>query len=421
MSNTKLYLSIILMIIPLIGIGQSISECRKIVEVTVEALNTKSSEMIEQHLATDFTIAGQEGPVAIMVLKQIIAQLADPIISYEEVSHLENENSLVLVYDFEYKEKGSQETQITFDKNNKIKSLDLFKMTVKKMGKDDTKILKSEADKIEVPMEMMGRLISVDVAVNGVKRKFLLDTGAPKVILNANYFKPPEDLSGVRKISSSKSVNGSITGLDLMHIESIDLHGIRIEDQEVLTVDLSNLERHTEEEIYGLIGYEMIKDYDLIFNYDEMKLTLVNPDFFECYESMMLAEKEIVVVPFEIEAHIPVLNAKVNSITYSFGLDSGAETNLIDDDLFEKFNDQINNITIDTLSGMGDISREVNSAKINSTHIGNKELKNMDTVFSDISHINEGYKTKIDGLLGYELLSRQVSVISYARKELRLY
>jgi len=289
------------------------------------------------------------------------------------------------------------------------------------MGKDDTKILKSEADKIEVPMEMMGRLISVDVAVNGVKRKFLLDTGAPKVILNANYFKPPEDLSGVRKISSSKSVNGSITGLDLMYIESIDLHGIRIEDQEVLTVDLSNLERHTEEEIYGLIGYEMIKDYDLIFNYDEMKLTLVNPDFFECYESMMLAEKEIVVVPFEIEAHIPVLNAKVNSITYSFGLDSGAETNLIDDDLFEKFNDQINNITIDTLSGMGDISREVNSAKINSTHIGNKELKNMDTVFSDISHINEGYKTKIDGLLGYELLSRQVSVISYARKELRLY
>ena len=409
------------MIIPLIGIGQSISECRKIVEVTVEALNTKSSEMIEQHLATEFTIAGQEGPVAIMVLKQIIAQLADPIISYEEVSHLENENSLVLVYDFEYKEKGSQETQITFDKNNKIKSLDLFKMTVKKMGKDDTKILKSEADKIEVPMEMMGRLISVDVAVNGVKRKFLLDTGAPKVILNANYFKPPEDLSEVRKISSSKSVNGSISGLDLMHIESIDLYGIRIEDQEVLTVDLSNLERHTEKEIYGLIGYEMIKDYDLIFDYDEMKLTLVNPDFFECYESMMLAEKEIVVVPFEIEAHIPVLNAKVNSITYSFGLDSGAETNLIDDDLFEKFNDQINNITIDTLSGMGDISREVNSAKINSMHIGNKELKNMDTVFSDISHINEGYKTKIDGLLGYELLSRQVSVISYARKELRLY
>jgi len=45
----------------------------------------------------------------------------------------------------------------------------------------------------------------------------------------------------------------------------------------------------------------------------------------------------------------------------------------------------------------------------------------MHTVFSDISHLNEGYSMNINGILGYEFLSIQPVLISYLRKEIIFY
>ena len=38
--------------------------------------------------------------------------------------------------------------------------------------------------------------------------------------------------------------------------------------------------------------------------------------------------------------------------------------------------------------------------------------------FNDISHLNNAYKMEIDGLIGYEVLSKQKTLISYKRKEI---
>lgn len=52
-------------------------------------------------------------------------------------------------------------------------------------------------------------------------------------------------------------------------MEEINRHGIKIRDQEVICLDLSHLEDEPGQEVYGLIGFEMFRDYDLIFNYEE--------------------------------------------------------------------------------------------------------------------------------------------------------
>ena len=40
--------------------------------------------------------------------------------------------------------------------------------------------------------------------------------------------------------------------------------------------DLSHLENGTE--VYGLIGYDVHRDYDLLFDYKGKTLTLIDPD-----------------------------------------------------------------------------------------------------------------------------------------------
>ena len=61
---------------------------------------------------------------------------------------------------------------------------------------------------------------------------------------------------------------------------------------------------------------------------------------------------------------------------------------------------------------------EVEKGLLKKVIIGGKRFKNTKTVFSDISHLNNGYKLKLDGLMGYELLSKQKTLISYRRKEM---
>lgn len=41
--------------------------------------------------------------------------------------------------------------------------------------------------------------------------------------------------------------------------------------------DLSHLENGTE--VYGLIGYDVYRDYDLLFDYKGKTLTLIDPDW----------------------------------------------------------------------------------------------------------------------------------------------
>ncbi len=401
--------------------SQDIEKCREIVKITIDAINTKSAVELENHLAADFEIANQKGEIAKIVLKQLFTQLGDKVQSYSEINTEIIEKSITLTYSIKYKKMGEKNATFVFDENNKLKKLELFKMEVKTMDKSKGKIDKPEKEVITIPFTMIGNLIAVDVMLNNKKRVFLFDSGSPSVILNSKYIQ--QNGTNRKKTissSSSKGVNGSISGMNIEKVEKLDFAGIKIENQDVLTLDISNLEKslETDIEIYGLIGYELIKDYDILFDYDKRELTLINPDFFTQYKNNELSNYKLTIVPFSLSNHIPVIKARIGSKDYSFGIDCGAETNLLDKRHFQQLSRYVKHIEKDTLSGADKNRVEVEKGLLNKVIICGKKFKNMRSVFSDISHLNNGYKLKLDGLMGYELLSKQKTLISYRRKEM---
>jgi len=421
MNSSKFIYCLTLFLIPFLGFAQSQNECQAIVDLTVEAINTGSIEGIKPHLASNFSIAGQESPIATMVLQQLVGQLNDEIQHVQFSAKEETEKGLKLVYEFEYRDKGVKETLFFFDSDNKLKELELFKMEVKSISKEDTKILKSKEDVIAVPIEMRGKLILVDVLLDGIQRKFILDSGAPKVILNQKYTQVNENDLNRTTISNSKGVNGSVSGLDIIHIEELNFHGISLKDQDVLTLDLSALEKDYEVEIYGLLGFELIKGYDILFDYDKKELLLLSPNYYETFDKEYYLDVAKTSTPIVMEGHIPVVEINVNGKNLAIGLDCGAEVNLISNDLYQDFANNLENISTDTLWGADRVPRKVIAGEVKQTQIGRKYFQNMETVFSDISHINAGYSIKIDGIMGYELFSKQPTLLSFARKELIFY
>lgn len=417
MTLIKRYIPFVLLFLSIAGFSQDAAECQKIVELCAEAINARSIEKVKAHLSPDFTIAGQNEPVASLVFQQLAVQLGDTILSFGQTTNEKTEEGLKLVYDFVYKKKGRTATEFLFDNKNQIVKMHLFRMQVKKMNSDDTKVAKSDQKVISVPFEMRDDLIMVDVLFEGEQRKFLLDSGSPKVILNAKYVQ--SESGSTKSLSTVKGVNACISGMDMKHIEQLDFYGISLDDQEVLTLDLSRLERDVE--IYGLIGYEMLKDYDMLFDYTKKELTLIDPDYFGTFEQQNLSDAKAISVPLKLEGHIPVVEATISGHKLSFGIDSGAEVNLISEHLFSEFSGQLINLGSDTLTGADAIEKEVIVGDVPQIKIGEKVFGSMKTVFSDITHLNEGYSMKVDGIVGYELLSKQRTLLSYARKEMTFY
>ncbi|MEX0966384.1 MAG: pepsin/retropepsin-like aspartic protease family protein [Bacteroidia bacterium] len=413
MKKVKVLLS--MLFLTQISVAQDIDICRRVVDLSIEAINNQSSTNLNNHLSDDFTMAGQKGETAKLVLAQLLSQLGENVKSHEEVNQNKLNEGLELKYRIEYEKMGIKEATFIFDKNNMIKGLNLFKIEVKTLN-DKSEIKKPNKDIIEVPFYMAGNLIAVNVLLNGEKRTFILDNGSPKVILNSKYFSGKE--RSQRTISSSKGVSGNISGMDIENVEQLDFGGIQLINQEVITLDLSHLEEKLDTDIYGLIGFDLIKDYDIIFNYKTLKLTFINPDIFEKYRDENLLHNNLSSVPFMLEGHIPVVEAQINNKTLAFGIDCGAESNLIDDHLIQSLKGQVKRIKTDRLVGAENNPKEIKIGKIKNTLVGKKEFKNLPTAFSDISHLNEAYGLKLDGLIGYQVLSKQRTLLSFARKEM---
>ena len=327
-----------------IGFSQDIDSCRAVVVQTVKAINAESETAIESHLAADFEMAGHKGEIAKLVASQLISQLGDTIESYEEASQKFEENKLVLTYSFTYAERGQKNATFVFNEQNLLLKIELFTIQVKVMEDEEASVIKPKNKRISIPFFLVGKLIAVKALLDNVERVFIFDSGSPKVILNNNYTVTGDSLNQ-KKISSTKGVGGSISGLDINRIGKLDFSGLIMENQEILTLDFSNIEKKQRGiQIGGLIGHELIKDYDLLIDYKSQELILIEPEQYEEYKKQYLFNSKLTVVPFQMTSHLPLVQARIGNNDYTFALDTGAEANLIDVKFFQRVSGELKKI-----------------------------------------------------------------------------
>lgn len=400
--------------------AQSLTDCENVVKETVNAINGYSVETLRQYLSSDFECSGQKGNVANLVLNATIGKLEqsrDSIAKYEKVSESRGGNTLMLVYSFTYSKLGERATTFVFNEENKIKSLELLKATVKHADKG-FKFEKLQDKVITVPITLSkDYLIVTQAVINGEKHNFIIDSGCSILYLNSKYFKEKEDKG--THVSTSKDVNGNISGgQDVIQVDSFDFNGICADSIKVMMSDLSHLENGTE--VYGLIGYDVYKDYDLLFDYKHKTLTLIDPDYTETFLKEHKYEYEE--VPFEMSKamrHVPLINARIDTASLTLGIDCGAGNNLIDSKRWDEFESMLRRVKTTKLRGISnDEGSEVHVGKLKSLKIGGKTFRHTQTVFNNISHFNRNKDERIDGLIGYEILSRQKTILSYRNQKL---
>ncbi len=269
-------------------------------------------------------------------------------------------------------------------------------------------------ENIEIPFEVYEGIIYVQASLNGEQGTFILDSGAPELILNS-------DAENINFNSTYKSeasgVGGKVRKAGSVHINTFEWSGIKLNEGDVLSVSMSHL---TKRSILGLIGYSVFNDYTLTFDYKKRKI-------FGTLHSSLVDEKEVngellARIPFEMYKHIPVLQIGISGEIYNMGLDTGAAANLFYEKYVPELKESIIRYKETDLTGIGG-KIKAKKGRIKKLTIRDVEYHRLHFVFEDatLNALNKGSVLKLDGLLGYEFLKSYKTTIDFKAKEIRIY
>lgn len=378
--------------------------------VIKEALNTKDTSLLDSLLAEDCTILGNSGNLLKPSLKAVFGTLANNTI--EEMLLVNSERtdngSVILTYKIKYSVLGEKDACFSFNENGKIIQLDYLS------GAKAQSVKKVSAKKAGVPLVTIpfaldaNHLIVLKGQINGKDCNLIWDSGAKRSILNSDY------ISGLNSKSGTANIGGVnahfAAGIAVADSINLNISGITTENATFLTRSLKHLESNPDEmPIAGLIGMDILGGYDIIYDYDAKKLTLIDSN-----AKIRLQGNPFVTIPYSQFAsdYLPCIRVNMDGKEVELGIDCGAGANLIHKSALP---DGVKFETTNLTGISGDVTKQ-EFGNLNFT-IEGVAFDEQPFVVGDISHLNLG----IEGLLGYPFLSSHKMMFKNSTKELIIF
>ncbi|MEW5922754.1 MAG: aspartyl protease family protein [Candidatus Zixiibacteriota bacterium] len=194
---------------------------------------------------------------------------------------------------------------------------ELFEMTA---GGEKDYLFPENKDSVIVPFELYAGHIYIEVSLNGgAVKKFILDSGAGVNVLD----KALSDELGLITSGDlpAKGVAGYGTA-SVAGVDSIDVGDIRLYNQIVGIIDLSNIRTLAKEGFGGVVGFDLLQRFPFRLDFRDNFLVFYNPDTFVPPDSEFA-------VDFEFHLKVPVVQAQYDKIKGRFLVDFGNALGLI--------------------------------------------------------------------------------------------
>lgn len=265
------------------------------------------------------------------------------------------------------------------------------------------------ASMMKISMQLTNGMAFVKAEAAGKSGFFLLDTGAPILVVNQ---KP-----GAENSVSATSFSNSFVANHL-NINDFKWNLIHEKSLEAIAVDLSHMEASSGLSLCGIIGFDVLKNFELLLDYEGKQLILLLPR----KKELQKTAKPLLAIPFELQEHLPVVQVKIDGQSLRFGLDTGAGANLIDQKWLDILSPEA--LELGDTEGVRGIDQElklVKSAAIKNTKIASTDLGAMKFLFTDLSYLQSSTPLRIDGLLGYNFFQKVKCSINYEEKMLYIW
>jgi predicted aspartyl protease len=271
------------------------------------------------------------------------------------------------------------------------------------------------SNSIVIPLKRAGKLILIEATVDSVKGNLILDTGSMKLVLNSIYFRDGRKIAG----SVSGGVTGKVQTVSKNKIRRIQMADIVYENIDADIVDLGHLESVRNVKILGFYGLSMLKDFEIVIDLQANVLELHKTD----NNGKRLNTES---VRPSIDLSLPVYNndgilliqAKIGKSSYTFCLDTGAESNVLCSSLPDRALNTISVTRRSSLRGAGSNMVEVFHGIMNDFSVGKHRITGMQTMVTSLKAMSNAYGIEIDGMLGCDFFEQGIVFLDLKNKQM---
>ena len=259
---------------------------------------------------------------------------------------------------------------------------------------------------VKIPFELVNGLVLVSASINGDTGSFILDTGSPMVVVN------PRNVEGLQPVNTQQSYAFRGRPVKVNHFSWA---GIEREGMDALAMDISHLENASHRKILGVIGYEVLNKYEVMFDCRNQVLLLYEPRNSWIHER----ETPLFSFRFQMRDELPVIKARIGGKKVHLGLDTGGTTNLLSEKLLEQIPAaSIGKVKQEKVLGLANIPEYKKSAMVGDIEVDGQPLHTSSFLFTDLSHLND---THIEGLLAMPFLSKFRFSINFKTKRVYVW
>ena len=258
---------------------------------------------------------------------------------------------------------------------------------------------------LAIPFEKAGNLLLVKAELDGNEGVFILDTGAPTLVVNQQ--------NNQQEIKA-KGITGQLSANDTF-IKNFRWNNAEWKNLSGLSVDMHHFNDVSKNGVQGLIGYEILKDYEVIVDPSAQTITLLSNRKELPYDpNIFLAS-----LSMKQQNHMPVIELLINGKKILLGIDTGAEINFLDRGLFEKGQiTDFEELGSSLVKGLGGNSeKRERKVKVKNTQAGGINLADQTFTISDLSKLfpNNGADLQVQGIVGNAFLNQFRYSINYRK------
>lgn len=269
-----------------------------------------------------------------------------------------------------------------------------------------------------IPFKLIDNLIIIEAELLDQRGNFIIDTGSETLILNKSHFK-----TRASKHQESRITSGVIDIIDNpfeKRLKDFIIKDLRVQDKTSDVIDLSHIESSKRIHLLGIIGYNILKDYEVFIDMYLNQITLTKVDKNgNRLDQRPFLETIIDTVNFKLKRHTIVLETYVDKHKLKFGLDTGAEYNQLNKRTSKKILKFFRPSERLMLVGASGKKIEVMAGKLYRVKLtDNIYFAPMETLLTNLNQMNEAFGTALDGVLGYEFFRQQRTIINYKKEKL---
>ena len=267
-------------------------------------------------------------------------------------------------------------------------------------------------DSIYIPLKQVGNLLLLEAEIDGQVGNFIVDLGAPYLVLNSTYFRDYEiDDSYYSGTLVSENDYVKRTAVNKLTIQGLEYYHLSAD-----VTELAAIENKRGIKILGLLGVSLFERYVFDLNILTQQLVL-----YKGFSPANMQHDPILNSPIQLKNNVITLEAMASGVEMKFSLDTGAERNVIDNSLPKKVYEGMKILGASSVTDGNGARTEVLIAIVNNINIADFNLQKMRTLVLNLENMSRAYRNKINGMLGFPFFALGRVIIDFKEERIRIY